>query len=328
MNLRNLVLKVLKSDFGNFTLRILIYSWTKLDNLFRKFILNRMQVSGIVKIKIDDLVFKMYSNWDDQIVRLLHFEGLEYDELNEIRLFKELSKNCNTIIDIGANTGLYSLTSKLSNPDSSVYSFEPYLINLERLKKNVALNKLTNQIKIIDKAIGDSNSEIEFAVPDTDQICDTISADIDWTNKFYRNFMNYKNIKIQQMTLDDFVSKEKIISVDLIKIDVENCELNVFKGALNLLSKHSPIIQVEMFVDPERIEFFETVLKPLGYNCYLILKEGLFKTQSLVDNPDCHNFIFSKQKSNSEYLSFSNLPLLIDAIKASPDPIGNSSFPN
>ena len=321
-----LILKILKTSFVNHAFRFSIYLWTLLDNIFRRFILNRMQVSGTVKLQVDELKFKMYSNWDDQIVRLLYFEGLEYAEWGEVRLFKELSKQSKTVLDVGANTGLYSLISKLSNPDLSVYAFEPYLFNLNRLKKNIALNRLTDQIEIIDKAVGDSNSEIEFAVPEVDQICDTISADIDWTNKFYRDFMSYKNIKFQQMTLDEFVAKEKITSIDLIKIDVENCELNVFKGALNLLSKHSPIIQVEMFVDSERAEFYESTLKPLGYYCYLILKEGLIRTESLVDNPDCRNFIFSKQKSSSEYLSFSNLSALIDEIKPSPNPVGSSAI--
>lgn len=296
-------MSLFKSKFINPFLRFGYRLWDAVDGGIRKGILNRIRYSGSSDLKVDDLSFKMYSKCDDGIVDALYFKNKEYAEITEVKLFKEFAKRSSTVLDIGANTGLYSIISRKVNRDSKIYAFEPYLINANRLRKNLALNEI-NDVQILELALGDSEGEIEFAVPDQDQICDVLSADIEFSNKFYRKWVDYKNVKVPQKTLDQVVREEKIEKVDLIKIDVENYETFVIKGALDTLDKFSPLILIEIFVDEEKVKFFEEHLKPLGYHCYLILKEGLIRTETLSQNPDCRNFILTKLRSEQEYLSY------------------------
>lgn len=298
----------------NYPFRLLFLFWSRLNALLTKYVFLRSGVLGIVNLNFSGLKFKMFSKRDDGIVTALFFHKNEFSEFRELTLFKELSLKSRVILDIGANTGVYSIISSKTNPMADVYSFEPYSINLERLRTNIEINHLENRVKINKIALGDSNSKIKFAVPENDNICDVSSADTAFTNKFYRKWINYKEVEVEQVTLDSFLDLNKITQVDLIKIDVENYELPVFRGAKNTLMDHSPILQVEIFVDKERIDYFDKNLTPLGYYCYFILKEGLFRTNSLMENPDCKNFIFSKKKSLNEYLSFSNMQNLIHEI--------------
>ena len=93
-------------------------------------------------------------------------------------------------------------------------------------------------------------------------------------------------------------------NIDLIKIDVENYELSVLEGAKKTLAAMSPVIQCEMFVDKNRIEFYEQVLKPLGYNCYMMVADGIVFCDTLRPNVDGRDFLLTKQKLQSPYVSY------------------------
>jgi len=277
---------------------------------------SRVRVTGVVDLQLDDLNFKMYSNWDDGIVDALYFKNRNYSELNELRLFTGFAKNANTILDVGANTGLYSILSYNSQPNAKIFAFEPYTVNMTRLQKNTALNSLSDNFTPVAKAVGNSNEMLSFTVPENDQVCDVLSADSEFTNKFYRKWINYKQIDVPQVTLNGFVKEQALSSVDLIKIDVENFELSVLQGALEVLEAHSPVIFIEIFVNPEKVAFYEEHLKPLGYSCYLVMHEGLMRTETLLENPDCRNFILSKAKPVKDYLSYQDIPELIATLSA------------
>ncbi len=306
-------MNILKLEFINPLLRFLYKSWNTTDKLIRKLILQRIRYSGISKLEIDDVQFKMYSKFDDGIVDSLYFKNDSYSELIEAKIFKELAKQSKVIIDIGANTGLYSIISRKVNQKAEVYAFEPYHINVKRLRKNLIINEIQDVI-ISENALGDSNKEIEFTVPEKEQICDVLSADFEFSNKFYRNWINYKTVKVPQITLDYFLTHKKIPNINLIKIDVENYETFVLKGALDSLKKYSPVILIEFFVDDKKIEFYEKHLKPLGYISYTILKEGIIRTETINQKSACRNFILSKNKSKEQFYPYSSMTELINAI--------------
>ena len=60
---------------------------------------------------------------------------------------------------------------------------------------------------------------------------------------------NATPITVPSVTLDSLVKKLNLASVDLIKIDVEGFELDVLKGAMELLSSEKPPLIVFEFCD-------------------------------------------------------------------------------
>lgn len=308
------MLKFLQLPFVSAMLRPMYRLWTAINNTLHRYLFNNIRVSGTVDLEVDDTHIQMYAHADDGIVDALYFTGDSYGEYEEVVLFGELAKRAEVILDIGANTGLYSIISQRSNPKARVYAFEPYETNIERLNKNLQLNGLHNQVVVVEKALGNENKAIEFAVPEDAQISDVISADIEFTEQFSSSEHGFTTTQVPQVTLDAFVAEAGIARVDLMKLDVENYELSVFEGAMKTLKKHRPNILVEIFVDRERVQFFETHLAPLGYHCYLIGKKGLFLSDSLVDNPDCRNYLFSVHLSPTPYLSFSEMDKLVGVL--------------
>ena len=295
-----------RKSFINKSVRTLLKNLAfQLTDKVRNYVVPRWRVAGNVIIEIDDVTIRMFSDCDDGIVDALYYNSSDYYEIGELSLFGNLARRSKFILDIGANTGFYSIFSAAKNPEVEIWAFEPYSSNIVRLKHNLSLNNVKN-VTLIDKAVGNESKTIEISVPQNGQICDVVSADSSFSNLFYKEFIAYKEVEVEQIKLDGLNYNRKI---DLIKIDVESYELAVLDGARKLLESMSPVIQCEMFVDDERIEFYEKVLNPLGYSCYMMLKNGIAFCETLQPNLEGTNFLFTKQKLDKTYVSYKDKTL-------------------
>ena len=61
-----------------------------------------------------------------------------------------INKKDNLIFwDIGANIGLYSIYNSLKHPKSTTIAFEPSSSNLRVLTRNISINNLEKNIKLV-----------------------------------------------------------------------------------------------------------------------------------------------------------------------------------
>jgi FkbM family methyltransferase len=175
--------------------------------------------------------------------------------------------------DIGANVGLYSIyASKVKN--TTTYSFEPSVFNLEFLAKNIYLNNLQNNIYIIPFALSDKNGINIFNM-----------SNIEWGgalstfSKSYDQNGNDLNIKFSYNTIgitsDDAVRIFNLPKPKYIKIDVDGIEHLILSGMVNILDSTSEIL-IELSNNfTEQIEQSTEILKSKG-----------FVLQTHVLNPD------------------------------------------
>jgi len=144
----------------------------------------------------------------------------------ETRKFvQEIVKNNFTIIDAGAQVGMYSLLFSLLAPNGKIYSFEP-TETINFLNKNVELNQASN-IETLKIAL--SNKTGKFV------------------DKIFRVWSE-STIEEQLfdfITIDDFIDQRKL-EIDLIKIDVDSYDYEVLLGAKKTLLEQSPIVIVEL----------------------------------------------------------------------------------
>ncbi|MEP7250740.1 MAG: FkbM family methyltransferase [Ginsengibacter sp.] len=167
-------------------------------------------------------------------------------EYSTLQLFSKILKRGDVIIDVGANSGLYSIFySKLIGDGGAVYSFEPDISTFSLLQKNLALNNCGN-VHAYNCALSDKECSIEMVAANPVNI-NLKSAD---SFKFMKEVIPYdkarENHSIKAFKLDDIEELKPVAKIDCIKIDVEGAELLVLQGGIKTISKYKPIIIFEL----------------------------------------------------------------------------------
>jgi len=142
-------------------------------------------------------------------------------------------------VDVGANIGTFTIpAADHVGPSGKVVAIEASPNVFGVLQKNVALNNIGN-VKLICAAAGSSNDEARFYPAPTDHFGMGSRAPQ----------FNATPISVPCVTLDSLVREFGLPSVDLIKIDVEGFELDVLKGAIELLGRERPPPVIFEFCD-------------------------------------------------------------------------------
>ena len=161
-----------------------------------------------------------------------------YNQKKILNYFKSKNLQYSIFFDVGAHKGE---TLKLFSNNFNIrefYCFEPSPINFEYLKKkNLRNNK---NIKIFNFGLGDKESVLAFN--QLEESSSSTLVDINQDSNYYKkkqkilNFLNLnrdkrKKINVNMHCLSEFMKKESIDKIDILKIDTEGYEYKVIKGA-------------------------------------------------------------------------------------------------
>jgi FkbM family methyltransferase len=201
--------------------------------------------------------------------------------------FLELIPDDGIVLDLGANIGVtsYHLAKKL--PKSTVFSFEPLTLNmdiLKRIKKRFNL-KNVNEFQV---AVGDKPGTLEMVMPVINNVpMHGLSHVIHADNTEFNSGLKYK---VPVICLDKFKplmeAKKRITAL---KIDVENFEFFVLKGAENLIINNHPVIYCELWENSNRKKCID-FLNNLNYSAFILHKKELLPIDKTTINK--HNFFF------------------------------------
>lgn len=137
-----------------------------------------------------------------------------------------------TIVIVGTCWGHEIPRILNSYPCVHVHAFEPIHRYVEHLHKHHASSRVT----IYETAVGSKNGEIEIyesSVEGTQSIKKPKKAEFD---KLYGKDLKVGNrLKVRCTTLDDASLQPKPLSIDMLWIDVQGAELEVFAGAKEAL---------------------------------------------------------------------------------------------
>ncbi len=268
---------------------------------------SKWRISGVAKAQFAEISFKMYSQCDDFMLEPI-FYNQPFIEEADLSIFLKLCENNFTVFDVGANSGFYSILPALKSSTVSVHSFEPNPTNLKRLRTNVVLNN-ANNITIVPKAIGDKISKISFTIPTNEQLCYESSAIEDFSKSFHQGKIEWKNVEVEQTTIDHYIEESNIAQLNLIKIDVEGYEINALEGAQKTIELHKPIILLESFVDESKRNYLESFVKKHNYHIYVIVKEGLILSHSF-DNNNGLNYLLLHKKAQTNFIPINKVKSL------------------
>lgn len=208
-------------------------------------------------------------------------------EKESTKLWIELSKQSNTILDIGSNTGLYALISKSVNPQANVFAFEPVDRVYKKLIKNIELNHYN--ITAIKKAA--SNSDGKAVIYDTDaEHLYSVTVNKNLTPGIKDVF----ETKIDVIKLSTFIKENNIQGIDLIKLDVETHEPQVLEGMEEFLKLFKPTLLIEV-LEEEDGKKIEAILNDLDYLYFNINeKTGPHLVQHIGKSDDFNYLVCSE----------------------------------
>ena len=157
-------------------------------------------------------------------------------------------KKNDTVVDIGAHLGRYALISSyLVGKEGKVITIEANPLVFEKLKKNLELNKVTNTI-CLNYAVYSEKTKIKLFVRKEESTNTEYSLRntvmIDRGKLMVKGSKDAERVlEVNADTLDNLLDLNDIKqeSVNWIKIDVEGAELEVLKGAVNIISRSKEI---------------------------------------------------------------------------------------
>ncbi len=153
------------------------------------------------------------------------------------------------VLDIGAFEGRYMAGfSRAVGADGLVVAFEPNPITYRALVRNVGLNDASNVI-VLPAGAGRVPGTMELSLEEVHRV---------WTHQTDHG----PTFSARCVTVDAVVDTLGIARVDWIKMDVEGAELDVLRGATQVLKTSAPSLFIEVHSTREALA---TLLGEFGY---------------------------------------------------------------
>lgn len=167
-------------------------------------------------------------------------------------LFHLLAAESRAVVDVGAYSGIYSITAALANPDCRVLAIEPNPVMAALARANMAANALDRRVEVLQVALAAADGTAELVLPTGAP--ESSLASLVATGDGER-------LSVPTRRLDDVAGED---GVDLIKIDVESGEPGVLAGGADVLATNQPVILMEALT-PEELAGQRTLLAAHGY---------------------------------------------------------------
>jgi FkbM family methyltransferase len=163
------------------------------------------------------------------------------------------------IYDVGANIGYVTLMfAHHTGATGQVFAFEALPVNVERIRKNLALNAIKN-VGVISGAVLDKAGDVTFYVHESVGMGKAAGS-------AGRHEAQYKaEITVPGLSLDEFVYQQGNPAPDVVKMDIEGGEVLALPGMKRLLNEHHPLMLLELH-GPESEKVAWETLTSAGYS--------------------------------------------------------------
>lgn len=222
----------------------------------------------------------------DQIAWRLWAHGWDGFERPLPDLFALCAREARTVLDVGANSGLYALIAASVSDCSQVHAFEPLPSAQTFLRHNIELNRLSHRIKMAAVAVADTDGQAELFVPSGNEGLLEMSASLNSTFRPKHSAV----LSVPVVTLDTYASQHKLARVDLLKVDVESQEHRVLAGAGKMLAKDRPIVFLEVLADAN-IDALDGLRQRFDYRAVAARPDGIAHLDGIASDAETVNQI-------------------------------------
>jgi FkbM family methyltransferase len=199
--------------------------------------------------------------------------------------------------DIGANIGLYSIYNSLKNVNSTTIAFEPSSSNLRVLTRNIFINNLEKNIKVVPTPL--TNKKNIFQEMKEGQFVEggalhSFGEKFDFEGKEIKPLIKYN---LLGTTINYFLENSILDIPDYIKIDVDGIEHLILEGGDKFLN-NKKIKSLSIEINENFKEQYDKILDLMNKYEFKFLNkkrnDEMFLEQSKFNK--IFNYIFIKQK--------------------------------
>ena len=227
--------------------------------------------NGIINFKITKTSFLMLNVLNDDSSVVKHFWQGSHDLLC-LDLWYDLSLKNGSFIDVGAHTGLYTLTNLRANKENDLICFEPHFMNMSRLITNLRINGLDKKASTILAAASNFSGKTNF----------NVLTDKSYLSKGGRIDKDGEEVNVY--ALDDIYFEKLKKPLQAIKIDTEGEDYKVLLGAERLINEYKPKIIIEVR-EENKLEINSFFLK-YNYQIFNVsnLEQEIDLSNTKIDN--------------------------------------------
>lgn len=196
--------------------------------------------------------------WDESSVEFFEREIEPYWQVLRRRDFQH-------VWDLGAASGLFSLSACIRFPAARSVAFEPSLRQRTLLLRNIKRNGFLARVEAHGFATWSRDAELTFRTHGA------ISA-LEASGDHLRGLPFGETVKA--VALDSWNSARGNQPVDLIKMDIEGAEIETIEGARSTIARFHPVMLVQAYHmrDGRRtLEPCAQMLAGLGYDCHEVV---------------------------------------------------------
>ncbi len=193
--------------------------------------------------------------------------------------------------DIGANIGLYSIYNSLKHPKSTTIAFEPSSSNLRILSRNISINNLEKNIKIIPTPL--TNKKNIFQEMKERQFVEgsalhSFGEKFNYEGKEFKPTMKYN---LLGTTMNYFIENSILDIPDYIKIDVDGIEHLIIHGGDKFLNNEK-VKSLSIEINENFKEQYDKILNLMEkFNFRIVHKKN---SNNLINT---YNYVFIKKKN-------------------------------
>jgi|694.fasta_scaffold12614_9 FkbM family methyltransferase len=247
-------------------------------------------IPGVFTVRLDGTTAFRMHNTGLAIERCLYWYGIKGYEPHTLSIFRSLMKQCDWMVDVGANTGLFSLTAAAIKPGANIMAFEPMPFFYNQLCGNIQLNDF--KITPYELAVSDKEQVFDFYTPEQGQ-GNPYSSTLKKSHYDGHQKTEPLTIQVKATRLDGILEMHHLKGQGLMKIDAEGNDFEVLLGLGNRLETLNIYLIVENRSEP----MAEKMMNLPGMGQYRFLsipdREGEYPEWiSLPVNNDGLNILF------------------------------------
>lgn len=193
----------------------------------------------------------------------------DYDSLPQFKIKEE-----DTIIDIGAHLGFFTISAAKQARRGKVFAFEPFSKHFEILKKNIEQNNFNN-VHIFQEAISNKTLDVNFYYTMENDPSDTSLFIISQGKQVFSEI-------VREVQFDEIFMRENIETCDFLKLDCEGAEYEILMGLSdeNLMKIKKIAMEWHRFAPEHDTSKLISFLKDKGFK--LIIPSDLNRKYGLL----------------------------------------------